>query len=319
MAKTISIIGLGQIGTAATFALGRYAEQLSLQAYEPDPAIRQRTLQAGALCEMSTEVKQVIQTADVVLDCSPYTSVKKNLIKISETLPEEAIYCCCAPNKRTLSKLFGEFGGVRGNFFGLVISTNRDKWRMLSAKRVIFDAELFAGASIGISTSATAGEKSIKRALDLVELLGGQGVLMDHEEADLIEDRMLISPILAVNSAISAAITESGWGENKNFANYGFGRSLELLGIESPEDLAEILIDAPDGVSRWMAARRQAEKQIENAILTGDTKKLTTYLAQSSAERSVNEAYFNGEQIQPKEEPRSLKEKMLKRFVRNND
>lgn len=314
MAKVISIIGLGQIGTAAVFALGRYAEHIHLQAYDPDPANRQRTLNAGAVCDMVTDLKGMIQNADVVLDCSPYTAVKKNMNMTVGALADEAIYCCCAPNKSFLAR------SMNGNrrFFGIVITTNKNKWKHLSAKMVLNDAELFAETSIGISTGASSEEAAIKRALDLVELLGGQGVLMDHEEADLVEDRMLINPILAAITGSSAAINEAGWGENKKFANFGFGRMLDMTGIESPEDLAAVLVDAPNGALRWIATRRNADKELESAIQTGDHKKIYTQLAGVSTEREAISVLLGRQQIKQVEESKTFFQKLIDRFVRKH-
>lgn len=314
MAKVISIIGLGQVGTAAVFALGRYADHIKLQAYDPDPAIRHRTLDAGAICEMFTDLKGMIQNADVVLDCSPYTAVKKNMKTIAGSLSDEAIYCCCAPNKNYLAKSFNG----DGRFFGSVITTNKDKWKYLSAKRVMNDADLFAETSIGISTGASSEEAAIKRALDLVELLGGKGVLMDHEEADLVENRVLINPILAAIAGTSAAINEAGWGENEKFANFGFGRLLDVIGIESPMDLAEILVDAPNGALRWMDARRYAEKELERAIQAGDHKKIAATLAIGSEEREANSVLFDREQVTQLKEKNSFFQKIKGLFVRKH-
>lgn len=318
MAKVISVIGLGQIGTGALFALGRYGEQLTIQGYDPDPSIRQRAITTGALSEEFSDLRTLIQSADVVLDCSPYIAIKKNLHLIAESLPETAIYCCCAPNKRVLGKTFLDGGGKNGKFFGLVVSTNRDKWKLLSAKRVLNDAELFAGGSIGIASASSAEEMDIKRALDLVQLLGAKGILMDQEEADLIENRILINPILAAFTGVSAAIIEPGWVENELFTGHFFARGLDVTGVETAADLAAILTDAPDGALRWMTSRARVDKKIESAIRVGDQSGLSELLSIGDAEREEYGKFFDREPEARVERPRSIFGRLMNRVTKEH-
>lgn len=273
MPATISVIGLGQLGTAFVSALSKYNDQITVQAYDPDRGKFARLMELGILKTSEMNLPSVVNNATLLVDCSPYSAVKQNLAYYAGNLPAGSIYLCCAPNKQKLSAEFESEEKSKISFVGLAMTFNLEKQRTILPKKIFSDKDLFENASIGVSFSKGADETVVRKAFDLIALLGAKGILMDHHEADLTEDRVYINPLLQAAVTLTAA-SETGWLEASQFSGYAFTQLAAISGVESTNDLAEILLDRPEGALRWLSASRDSAKELEKSISSGDKSSL---------------------------------------------
>ena len=273
MPATISVIGLGQLGSAVVSALSKFNDRITVQAYDPDGSRFTRLAKLGILKTSQMNLPSVVNNATLLVDCSPYTVVKQNLAFYAKNLPADSIYLCCAPNKQKLSTEFERVENSKIPFVGLAMTFNLEKQRSILPKQIFFDNDLFENASIGISFSKTVDETVVRKTFDLAALLGAKGILMDHHEADLTEDRVYINPLLQAAATLSAA-SETGWLEASQFSGYAFAQLAALSGVESANDLAEILMDQPEGALRWLGASRAGAHELEKSIRSGDKSNL---------------------------------------------
>jgi len=78
-------------------------------------------------------------------------------------------------------------------------------------------------------------------------------------------------------AATLTAASETGWLEASQFSGYAFTQLAALSGVESANDLAEILLDRPEGALRWLSASKDSAQELEKSILSGDKSRLLVH------------------------------------------
>lgn len=321
MPAIISVIGLGQLGSAVVAALSKYDKRITIQAYDPATDRVTELRAAGFLHNSENELLTIIKNADLVIDCSPYRVVKNNLAFYTKNMRADSIYFCCAPNKQKLSLNFEVYQEQVPDFVGLVMTFNNEKIRSIFPKQIYTEQDFFKNASIGISVANTAKDTVIRKALDFTELLGAKGVLMDHYEADLTEARVYINPLLQAVVTFSSAL-ESGWIDANRFSGIAFTQIAAFAGVESGKDLAEILIDQPDGAIRWLTASTENARRLEELIQNEDKNKLLGFFDSLSMKQEEFLKGYGFSTIKPTEREsvsESILQKIMGIFQRRNE
>lgn len=238
----ITLIGLGQVGSSIGLALSKYKDRFELVGFDKDFEKQKLARSIGAVTKAPINLIDAIDGADIIVFCTPYSAVRELFGLIKDDVKADAVILSTTPNKAETSTWFTDTFAKTNQFVGLTLSINAEYTRNLDPGEILEKDDVFNQTSIGISAPMGTGEKALKYASDLVELIGAKVYYFDMLEADGIERRSHLLPQITALSLFNATSKQPGWSDAQFFTNQAYLNAISAIGYESKEDIADLMI-----------------------------------------------------------------------------
>ncbi|MEW6028186.1 MAG: prephenate dehydrogenase [Chloroflexota bacterium] len=222
MAVQITIIGLGQIGASIGLALGPYKEAIKRVGHDKKPGIAKEAQAKGAVDEVHLNLPASVRGSDLVVLAVPLNELRETLEIIAPDLKEDALVVDTAPLKEIVAIWVKDLLPAGRFHVGLVPSIGPDHLLDLGAGPRYARADLFKEGVFLVCPSSGATEKAVKKATDLLELLGASPMFADPIEADGIMAALHVLPQLLSVGFLEATVGQPGWKEARKLAGRPF-------------------------------------------------------------------------------------------------
>jgi prephenate dehydrogenase len=218
MAVQITIIGLGQIGASIGLALEPYREAIKRVGHDKKPAVAREAQAKGVVDEVHMNLPASVRGSELVVLAVPLNELRETLEFIAPDLREEAVVVDTAPLKGIVADWVKDLLPAGRFHVGLVPSIGPDHLLDLGAGPRYARADLFKEGIFLVCPSSGATGKAVKRATDLLELLGASPMFADPAEADGIMAALHILPQLLSVGFLEATVDQPGWREARKLA-----------------------------------------------------------------------------------------------------
>lgn len=288
MNKKITIIGLGQIGASIGLALENYKASLKRVGHDKKPDAAKSAQTKGAVDEINFNLPSSVRDADIVVLAVPLSELEDTFKLIAEDLKEGAVVLDTAPVKGPVARWAEKYIPSGRFHVGLVPSIGPDHLLDVGTGQVSARADLFHEAVFLVCPSPKASEQAVKRATDLLELLGAAPLFSEPLEADGLMASLHTLPQLMALALLHSTTKQPGWKEARKLASRPYGlTAASALYL----DEAASVMDAVHG------NRHNVMRVLDNAIrsLTELRSSLDDPELQA-AETIVDDAYTGGMQ-----------------------
>lgn len=283
----ISLVGLGQVGTALGFALSKYSDKITLVGFDKDFEKQSRAKTIGAINKSPINLINAVKDAEIIVISTPYSAVKELFSQIHQDLKPNAVVICAAPNKEITAKWFREVFPTTNQFIGLTVSFNPEYTRHLDPSEVIEKTDLFNNTSIGISSPTGTSEQALKYASDLVELLGAKVQYLDILEADGIERTSHLLPQVLSYLLLHSTVDVPGWNEARLYTNQPYLSVASPFGHESPTDLTDLILDAEKPMLAILDDTIETLRQFRDSIADHNVEEIKKTVKKSITNKST--------------------------------
>ena len=288
MTKQITIIGLGMIGTSVGLALEQYKSSLKRIGHDKKPDTAKSAQAMSAVDEINFNLPSSVREADIVLLAVPFSELEDTFKLISADLKEGALVMDTAPVKGKVAEWAAQYVPSGRSYVGLVPSIGPDHLLDVGAGQVAAKAELFKEAVFLVCPSHKASESAVKRATDLLELLGASPLFSDSLEADGLMAALHTLPQMLAVALLDATTKQPGWKEARKMAGRPYGLATA----------AALYLDESDAVAESMHANRaNVTRVLDNAIRSlTDLRAALDGEDPQAAGDLVDDAYLGGMQ-----------------------
>ena len=288
MTNQITIIGLGQIGASVGLALEQYKSSLKRVGHDRKPDTAKSAQAMGAVDEINFNLPSSVREADIVLIAVPLSEIEETLKLIGEDLKEGAVVLDTAPVKAIVAEWAEKYIPSGRSYVGLVPSIGPDHLLNVGAGQIVAKADLFHEAVFIVCPARQAAESAVKRATDLLELLGASPLFSEPLESDGLMAALHTLPQLMSLSLLNATTKQPGWKEARKMASRPYGLAAA----------AALYLDEADAVTESIRINRaNVARVLDNAIRS--LTELRAALEQDDmklVEELVDDAYLGGMQ-----------------------
>ena len=286
--KQITIIGLGQIGASVGLALEQYKSSLKRVGHDKKPDVSKAAQTLGAVDEINFNLPASVRGADIVLLALPLNEIEDTLRFISQDLKEGAVVMDTAPVKATVAEWAEKLIPAGRAYVGLIPSIGPDHLLDIGTGQSAARADLFKEAVFMVCPGRSAREAEVKRATDLLELLGASPLFSDALEADGIMAALHTLPQFLGLALLNATVPQPGWKEARKMAS----RPYALISASA------LYVDEASAISGVTQANRaNVTRVLDNAIaaLTGLRAAIQAEDAKE-VDDAIEDAYLGGMQ-----------------------
>lgn len=288
MTKQITIIGLGQIGASVGLALEQYKSSIKRVGHDKKPETAKSAQTMGAVDEINFNLPSSVRDADIVLLAVPLSELEETFKLIGQDLKEGAVVMDTAPVKAKAAEWAGQHIPSGRSYVGLIPSIGPDHLLNVGAGQVAAKADLFHESVFLVCPAHNVSEQAVKRATDLLELLGAAPLFSEPLEADGLMAALHTLPQLVSLSLLNATTKQPGWKEARKMASRPYGLAAA----------AALYLDQADAVTESMRVNRaNVARVLDNAIRS--LTELRAALDEEDmklVEELVDDAYLGGMQ-----------------------
>lgn len=277
----ISLIGLGQIGSSFGLALASYSASITRVGYDRDPDVANQARKIGAVDQISSSLAGAIQGSDLVLLALPMHEIQSAMEEITATIEEGAVVLDTAPVKKSVLGWSESHLPDEVKYVGLTPVVNpeyldEDQFGIRAAR-----ADLFEGGMIAVVPGKGVGDDIIKRATNLIGLVGAEPFFVDPEEIDGLMTMTYIMPRLLAASLLRATLSKPGWRDGRKIAGRAFARvSGPLTPVDEPASLASAIMNNKQNVMRVIDDVIHSLQEFRQQVDEGEGDELLDLLQQ---------------------------------------
>lgn len=257
MAVEVTIIGLGRTGTAIGLALAERKQYVHLTGHDKEYSVAQKAQKNGAVDEVTVNLHQAVEGADVVLLTLPLDQIRPTLELIAEDLKEGAVVMDTSPAKQLVAGWMQEFLPEGRYYVGLTPAFNPHYFHSVKSGEEPDKGDMFQHGVIAICAPPGTPSEAYKLASDLTHLLGAEPLFADILEIDGLMSSARLVPQLLSNVMIYTLVHQPGWREAKKFAGTDFwDMGAPCQRTSTPQALAQT----------WMANRENLHRIVDLLI-----------------------------------------------------
>ena len=233
MATRLTIIGLGEVGTAFGYALRSKTSQIIRTGYDRDRPAAQRAHGLGAVDEIHRDLIHSIKGSDVILLCLPLHEIQPLIAHIGPKLPNGVLVMDTSPAKAFVAKWMREYLPQGCTYVGLLPALNLqpsldDPSQMDNPLRQM---PVFLAGLPGTPSSA------LETAADLIVMAQAQPVFTDIAELDGLAAGTFLLPALASAVLFDVTAARPGWQEARRTTGRPFAALAMSAALIPPESL----------------------------------------------------------------------------------
>ncbi len=279
---SVTIVGLGLIGTSIGLALRREQVTSSVVGHDKDPAASARAKKAGAVDKTEWNLVSACEKAELVILATPLGAVRDSLQAIGPHLHPGTVVADTAALKVPVlawaDELLPEethFVGSDPILSGIAVDQGADGAR----------ADLFKDRLFCIVPSPRAASDAVKLVLDLVTILGARPLFYDAAEHDgLMAAVDELPPVLGL-ALLETASAQPAWREQRKLAGSAFEAATYSLAAD-PAGLSAVSLSNRENLVRWLDLFSSSLDSIRQALVDSEPDALTKRFAAAQEERA---------------------------------
>ncbi len=243
----IVVIGLGLIGGSLGLALHEAHEPgWDVIGYVRRPELAAQMLSLGVVDRVETNLRQVVQEADVVVVATPVVAVRDVLSQISSSVPRGCVVTDTASTKFEVMKWAEELLPPTVNFIGGHPMAGKETYGVQAAEASLFRERMWC-----LTPSRRASPASVKQITSILSKVGAIPLVMDAREHDNLVAGISHLPMLLSAALTSVTTSSSSWQAMSRLAASGY-RDLTRLAAGSPEVNSDICITNKEAIVSWI-------------------------------------------------------------------
>lgn len=281
-AQTVTIIGLGRVGTALGLAIKKTTLQVSLVGYEPREAFAQKAKEMGAVDKLEWNLLGAAAKADILLLTTPVSELEETLKLIGNELQPHTLLVDFGSLKHPAQKWAdkylktGHYVGVVPVFAAGFLVDGRSGPETATA-------DLFQKSIMCVMPSVKADPQAVETAVKFGSLIGATPYFLDAMEYDSLVKGADTMPGLVAAAVYNAVHKATGWRDMLRFAGQPF--ALATLPLEASADIAQHALSDKTATLRWLDAVLAELREVRRWVYEEDGETLGLFLKQLDVER----------------------------------
>jgi prephenate dehydrogenase len=274
-----AIIGLGLIGGSIGLALRRGKKsRWEIVGHSRRRETVAKALSLGAIERGETNLKDVVEQAELVIIATPALTVKEIFSDIAPYLPSGCIVTDTASTKVQVMKWAEEILPPRVDFIGGHPMAGKETYGIQVA-----EARLFRGCTYCLTPSERASPESIDTVIAMVKKLGAIPSFIDAQEHDKLAAGISHLPMLLSAVLVSLTTKDPSWPRMSKLAASGY-HDLTRLASGSPEVNSHICLSNREAIIDWIDKFSRELERYRQLVAKGD-KRLEKALTEANRAR----------------------------------
>lgn len=286
MTYSISILGLGRIGTSAGLALGRVPGLFLRRGYDPNIGTMQQAQSAGALNQIDPNPIDNIKDSDIILVCLPAREFKHTIEKIAPHIRENCLLLDSSPLKAANADWIKSKLPPNCQYIGITPAINPRYWNDPDDSPQSAHADLFEAMPMGIAVLTGCPPETVDMAILILKSLGTKPIFCDLAEMDGFHSTNHLLPMLVSAVLMQTEYRQPGWREAGKFAGQDLTRmSADLAEEVDVSPLAEQVIHNQVDLKTRLGFFQANLKELLGMIESGNAVLLEEWLKNTQIER----------------------------------
>lgn len=287
--ESITIIGLGLIGTSIGLALKQAKVDLEIVGHDSEPEVSHAARKRGAVDKIEWNLPHAVEKSRVVIVATPVVAIEGLFKVLADVLPDGCIVTDTGSTKRQVMEWAGQILPSRVSFVGGHPMAGKDTSGPEAA-----DADLFKGRAYCIVPSVNASETAVASIANMAQTIGAEPFFVDADEHDGLTAAVSHLPLVLSTALVRTTALKPSWKEMSRVAASGF-RDVSRLASGNPTMQASICCTNRDNLVRWIDAF-SAELKILRDDITGNDEAL---LAKFKEAKTARDRWLSGEDNRP--------------------
>jgi prephenate dehydrogenase len=218
MTVSITVLGMGQIGTSIGLALAPHKQTIVRWGSDREPSRAQNAQKLGGFDKIFYNLPAAVEKADVVILALPVDEIRETLKVIAPELKEGATIIDTSPVKLGVAAWAKEVLLPDRYFVSMTPTINPDHLLEMYKDGDSARADLFQNSLMVITSLPGTNASAMELVSDLTALLGAKPFFSDPYEADGLLAGSHLAPRLVAAAVVKAVAGAPGWREGKRVA-----------------------------------------------------------------------------------------------------
>lgn len=274
----IAIVGVGLIGGSLGMAWRARGHKVTGIVRRPDAV--DEVLAVGACDKATTDLAYGVQSADVVVVCTPVVSIVPTVEALLPHVPSGCIITDAGSTKRMICETLWAIERPDAPFIGGHPMAGSERTGVDAA-----DPYLFQNAVYVLTPHKKTPPDALSRLEELVRQTGANTIVMDVERHDLI-----VAAVSHVPHLVAAALVQTASAVNHRIpetltlAAGGF-RDTTRIAAGSPSIWRDICTTNREAILQVLELFNQSTSRIEEVIREGNAGQIEDYLREAREQR----------------------------------
>ena len=292
MALSMTIVGLGLVGSSIGLALKQARAEIEIVGHDQDSSVAKRAHKAGAVDRTEWNLITACEGAGLILLSTPLSEVKKTLKAVASYLKQGCVVTDTASLKVPVLQWARESLPDTSHFIGGHPIINKP-----GTDGEAPSAELLSGSVYCLTPSSDATPEALQSVSGLAEAVGAKPYFLDAAEHDGLITAVEQMPLLLALVLQETAGTSPSRREMIQLSGHSFLQVTGLL-TEEARTLAEPFLLNSDNAVRWLDALAGRISDLRSMLAKQDREGLQQFLtAVLEARSSWRREIFEGEAV----------------------
>ncbi|HEX9124804.1 MAG TPA: prephenate dehydrogenase/arogenate dehydrogenase family protein [Methylomirabilota bacterium] len=263
MIRRLAIVGLGLLGGSVAKAARAESMAREIVGIGRNPASLKPALVEGAVDNVTTDLREGLAGADMVVLATPVATLERQMPAVWEAAPPKALITDVGSTKAAIVRgaeslsarkpldFVGSHPMAGSNLSGFAVSR----------------ADLFRGATVILTPTDRTAPDAVKRVTEFWEAVGGRVVTMDSATHDRAVAAVSHLPHLVADALVDAVFRMDP--QFFEVAARGF-KDTTRIAASSPEVWREIFEENREALAEAVASFRAALGDLESVLRSGD-------------------------------------------------
>lgn len=291
--RKVTVVGVGLLGGSLGLALkGRNLAQ-QVAGYVRREEAGHEAVRAGAVDEATLDLKKAVQSADLVVLCTPLAQMSPLAKEFAPDLAEGAIVTDVGSVKGPLIAALEPLLACHGGrFVGSHPMAGSEKTGVSAAR-----ADLFEGACCVITPTPNSSPEGAALVEELWASVGGRTLRMDPARHDEAVARTSHLPHLLAAHLANCVLAPDAPPEQRRLCAGGF-RDCTRVASGSPEMWRDIVLMNREQVSGALAGFRNALEDFQRLLETHDSHSIERLFASARERREGWSAQYSSNPLE---------------------
>jgi len=266
---TVTIVGLGLVGTSIGFALSREkADEFDIIGHDKDFGRARAVRKRGAVNKLDWNLIGACEKADMVIIATPLDGVRETLELTGDSLREGCVVIDTANLKGPVMSWAEAYLPDSVSFVGTNPIVAPEGQGVEAAT-----PDLFQGALWCVFPGTHATEEAIKLVSDMIQLLGGRPYFLDPLEHDGLTAGVDHLPLVMSAALLRMTFGADIWKELRKVTGLSY-EAATLLPSYNAKFYEDICLHNRDNVLRWLDSYVEELRSLRELIVAGDAEAL---------------------------------------------
>ncbi len=279
MKLKVTIVGLGLIGGSLGMAI-RKKKLARVIGLTSDDSKAAQAVKIGAVDYASTNLRGLMQDADIIFICYPIQHIISELRKIMPYVKRGAIITDVGSSKGMIVKEAERISRKNIFFVGGHPMAGKEKTGLEHA-----DGDLFVGNNYILTRTAKTDQKSLNFLKSFISKLGAKVQVLDPDVHDSMVSGISHMPVAVASALVDSVLSKGKAGRAMaKFAASGF-RDATRIASGDPDLGTGMFVTNKKAVLSSLASFKKSLSNIEKLIKRGDAAKIRSKLHEIKAFR----------------------------------